>query len=121
MTQRGVVTRIVQKGKRTGLEISGQWYSLFEPCPVQEGDLVEFDYTAVKRDSKTYYNIGTIRKIEPISSEIDETERIARAVALKAAVASFASLSEEQKPTAQEIVERAEVFLDFLLGERTSS
>lgn len=118
---RGVVTRIVQQGKRTGLEIGGQWYSLFEPCPVQEGDLVEFDYTVVKRNGKTYHNIQTIKRLAAPTNGLSEEERIARAVALKAAVASVASLSEEQKPTAQEIVERAEVYLNFLLGERASS
>ncbi|MEM4406697.1 MAG: hypothetical protein QXS68_06595 [Candidatus Methanomethylicaceae archaeon] len=66
---RGVVTRIVQQGKRTGLEIGGQWYSLFEPCDLSEGDLVEFDYTVVKRNGKTYHNIQTIKRLAAPTNE----------------------------------------------------
>lgn len=122
MAHQGVISRVVHQGERTGLEINGQWYSLFEPCDLSEGDHVEFDYKTVKRGTKTYHNIQTIRKVEPLRHETSETERIARAVALKAAVASFAHLpgTEEREATAEEIVERAQVFLDFLLGERTA-
>lgn len=116
MAYQGVIRRVVHQGERTGLEIDGRWYSLFAQCDLSEGDHVEFDYKTVKRNGKTYYNIETIRKIDHPAGETSETERIARAVALKAAVASFASLSGEHEATAEEIVQRAEVFLDFLLG-----
>lgn len=111
MAHQGVVSRVVHQGERTGLEINGQWYSLFEPCDVQEGDHVEFDYKTVKKNGKTYHNIQTIKRIAASTNEVNEAERIARAVALKAAVQSCTPES-----AVEEVLDVAQDFLDFLLN-----
>jgi len=111
---RGTVTQVIQQGKRIVLEIDGQWYSSFVECDVVQGDLVEFDYKTVKKDGKTYRNIQSIRRIESEPVAMSEAERIARAVALKAAVRSCSSES-----TVEEVLAVAQHFLDFLLDRHS--
>jgi hypothetical protein len=114
--KRGTIERITRKNGRTLLVIDGQWYSTLERLDLTEGQKVEFDFITVKKDGRTYRNLKAITPVksglaEESPEELAETERIARAVALKAAVASC-----ELGTEAQAIVSTAEQFLDFLLN-----
>lgn len=114
----GTIERITRKNGRTLLVIDGEWYSTLERVDLTEGQTVEFDFTTVKKNGRTYRNLKTITPVKAApppeaDGAMPQTERIARAVALKAAVASC-----ELGTEAQAIVSMAEEFLDFLLDRQ---
>jgi len=113
-TKHGIVERITRKDGRTTLLIDGEWYSTFEAVELKPGAEVEFSYTVVKKNNRVYRNIQAIQPVgepSPAPEGISEAERIARSVALKAAVESLGPGGE-----LEQVLERAEVFLGFLMG-----
>ena len=130
----GVVDRIVENGKRTALKIDDAWYSTFDGVNgTVEGALVEVEYETVVKGDKAYHNIQTIETLaEPAESptvgtedgepspfsSIPEPERIARSVALKAAVA-WSTVWKDVDDGVREpetVVKVAETFFEFLRG-----
>jgi hypothetical protein len=116
----GTVEQIVEKGKRTALKIDGEWYSSFEEIGVRVGDQVSFEFTTVKKDGRTYKNLKAIQSLaEPDGDRaavLGEPERIARAVALKSAAVVCGPGTETA-----EVLDTAEIFLDFLLNRQTEA
>jgi hypothetical protein len=116
-TNTGTVEQVVEKGQRTALKIDGEWYSTFEEVAVSVGDRVSFEFTTVRKDGRTYQNLTAIQPLTETEGDeeataLSEPERIARAVALKAAVELCGPETETE-----EVLATAEALLGFLLAQ----
>jgi len=119
----GFVEQIKRSDNRVAIKLGEHWFSKFGSLEVSEGDELLLSYAVVEKDGRVYRNIKSVEPIQhnpaPTSTPTgnthsDKDTAIARAVAIKAAVAwvhASASLDD--------VLDTADAFLAWLQGGHT--
>jgi len=114
----GFVEQVKRGDNRVAIKLGEHWFSKFGSLEVDEGDEVAIKYRVVEKGDRTYRNIQHVEPVNPTPTSTtagnvatSKDDAIARAVALKSAVAWAKGVE-----TVPQVLTAADAFLNWLQG-----